>query len=210
MSKKLVLAIIVILTIAVISTVIVSIYKKQKIISPVQNTKIHTSQSDSFSSLKFKEYLDPSGYKFQYPEELFVATKEATDKNVYSSLDISSAKKTGNLLITIKNSDLQTIDSWLKTNNITADPAKVKKLNLADLDAYQFSTDGKIKTVALDQGALISIVVNPKQDKDFWEKVNQKLISSFAFIAPKTSNGQENITTSENNDDIILEEEVVE
>lgn len=190
--------------------------KKQGAVSPIvkEGTLSKNSASNTNSLLKpsqkTKEYTDPSGFKFNYPEDVTVEKKETKDNNIYSKLQISSLKTQGKIDISVEKSNLTQVAGWFKNNLNIPTSSEIKKTKLAELEARQFETKDQLTTLALDQGALFKIIVNIDKNKDFWLNVNEKIISTFSFVNPEVN---KTISTpnndAANSEDVVFEEEEI-
>lgn len=174
---------------------------KQESSSISKKIVIVPTSTETMNSLKTKEYIDPSGFKFNYPESLILDKKTITDNKIYSSIEISSSANPGKITIDVSSTD----SASLKIPN----SVKTKKLTLGDLNAQQYENKGQIFTLALDTGVLFMIKTDYDSKKDFWSSVNEKITSSFAFVAPDNQSGTSSSSTS---DDSIVDEgeEVIE
>lgn len=203
MNKK-ILFFLIIGTLATFSFVLFSTYqsfKKQKIHSPVLEDIKPKKPTTIISFAKMKEYKDPSGFKFNYPDNLKLETKKIEDQKIYSLLELTSSKHQGKIEIKVEDNQLTKIDDWFK--NEATKPAEIKKIKLADIEGRQFELNNQILTIALDQGVLFIFTVSHEKDKNFWIDVNNKIIETFDFKPP--NNIEENLPVSSEN----LEEEVI-
>lgn len=173
-----------VLIVLVLSIVIVQ-NKNYKPSPSVKINSLSVSQSpESPTSQTTQEYADPAGFKFSYPDTITVSSKESTDVNVYSSLVVTSSKNQGTMKIEAVSSDLTALDSLVKSKAATTD------VKLADLEAVQYAEKGNIITLALDKGVLFTLTVSSGGNVNFWNEVNNKVISSFAFAAPEKTQVQ--------------------
>ncbi len=174
--------------------------------SPVSNSSGQTTSiTPTSTSTKegVKEYLDPAGFKFSYPNTLTVNPQEINDDKTYSDLQITSASVNGKITINIKDSQLTKIDEYFKNKKISG----VTKIKIADLDGRQYIDNNQMKTVAHDQGALITIITDFQKDKEFWSNSTAKIIATFTFVPPEnTSSGS---TSTGGEGDVVLEDEEV-
>jgi len=166
-----------------------------------------SSSSPSISSTAIKEYSDPAGFKFSYPGSATVSQKNTTDSNVYSSLEITSSSTSGKITIEAVSSDLLTLKSLISTKTGVAD------IKFADLYAKQYTEKGNVITLALDQGVLFTITTSSGGNVNFWKEINNKIISSFAFALPDTTQVKSDTTsqTDSTESDVSFEgEETIE
>lgn len=168
------------------------------------NTSTNSS-SQSVTSQTVKEYSDPAGFKFSYPDSASVSPKNTTDDNTYSSLEITSTSTAGKITIEAVSSDLLALDDML------ASKTGVTNLKLADLTAKQYAEKGNLITLALDEGVLFTITTSSGGNVDYWNEVNSKIISSFTFALPETTQVQSDTPSQSDDSDISFEgEEVIE
>ncbi len=202
-----IIVIVIIVAVGAAGIIIFSQQKTKKLSTPIAENK---KTPEPTSSLPTKHYYDPSGFGFDYPNNLFAsAAANIKDQSVYAELTVSSLEKKGEIEIQVLSSSLKNIDAWLKENKINPEEEQVKNLKLGDLEALQIVEKGTITTVAVDLGTLFLITTDFQNDKNYWAEVNNNIISSFEFIQPtSTSNGSNDNFSS---DDVVLEsEEVIE
>ncbi|MFH0773513.1 MAG: hypothetical protein V1922_04345 [bacterium] len=162
-----------------------------------------TTSAQSISSQSVQEYIDPAGFKFSYPSSITVSSRDITDDAVYSSLEATSSSTLGKITIEAISSDLLTLDDMLSSKIGVVD------VKLADLNAKQYTEKGAIITLALDKGALFTITVTSGGNVNYWNEVNSKIVSTFAFAPPETV--QEGSNSSSTDSDITFEgEETIE
>lgn len=146
-------------------------------------------------------YADEAGFSFQYPSSLVIADETPQDTSYYSlvSLKNSSGSK---MTVTVRDG---TAGNAIKS---MGQPTSVK---FGTLDGEQYRGNGKLVTVASDQG--VSYIVESLLDGGFWEKAHQQLVASFTFSNPasvsKTTSGSSSGASSAG-DTVYDAEEVVE
>lgn len=201
------------LGIIVLIALVFFLFSQKKSVSPIVSNDLKSNETVVPSpAAGSKSYTDPAGFKFNYPKDLDVAAKKMTDDSVYSDLEIKSKDSTGGATIKAVDSNLIKIDDYFKDKKISSFSGGISKLKLADIDARQYQVNSQIITVALDQGVLFTITVDlPVEKKDYWQKANNTLISSFAFVAPQNTTSTDTNSSSEGEDDVIFEgEEVIQ
>ena len=170
--------------------------------------KVNTSTNSSpqsVSSQAVQEYSDPAGFKFSYPDSASVSPKNTTDDNTYSSLEITSTSTAGKITIDAVSSDLLTLDDMLVSK------AGITNVKLADLTAKQYTEKGSLITLALDEGVLFTITTSSGGNVDYWNEVNSRIISSFTFALPETTQVQSDTPSQSADSDISFEgEETIE
>jgi len=179
------------LIVIVLSIVIVQ-NKSYKPSPSVKINSLSTSQApESAASQTTQEYSDPAGFKFNYPDTITVSQKETNDENVYSSLVVASSKTPGKMTINAVSSELLALDDLIKSK------ASVTDVKLADLDAKQYTEKGNTITLALDEGVLFTLTVSSGGNVNFWNEVNNKIISSFTFDAPEKAQVKSDTSTAD-------------
>jgi len=201
------------LAIIILIAIIFFLFFQKKTASPIVSNNLNSDETVVPSpAAGFKSYTDPAGFKFNYPEDLNVTAKKITDDSVYTDLEIKPKDGTGEATIKAVDSNLAQIDDYFKDKKTSSFFGKITKLKLADIDGRQYQINSQIITVALDQGVLFTITTDlPTEKKAYWQKVNNTLISSFAFVAPQNNTSTDTGSSSGGEDDVIFEgEEVVE
>jgi len=168
--------------IVLVLTIVIVQNKSYKPSPSVKINSLSTSQSpESATSQTTQEYSDPAGFKFNYPDSVTVSPKDTIDDSSYSSLIVASSKNQGKMTIDAVSSELIALDDLIKSKTSVSD------VKLADLSAKQYAEKGNIVTLALDKGVLFTLTVSSGGNVTFWNEVNNKIISSFAFAAPETT-----------------------
>lgn len=210
MSKKLLLLILASLaTAGLILFLLFRLTKSEKITSPLgQNKRETLSATQEPLSDSLKEFTDPSGFKFKYPDNFSVSTAEPENENVYSSLTLSSDEFVAKTSILVEATTAKSLDDWLLQIPSKIDKSKLQKTKLADLAAVQFETDAKVITIAYDTDVLFTITTELKNKRETMLKLNETILASFAFQPPVES---AEATSESSEGDVIFEgEETVE
>lgn len=159
----------------------------------------------------FIEYSDPSGFSFNYPDNLSITNANAgeiVDPDAYASLQLFSKDKSGSLTIKITDTKLKTREDWLKANGIPESNVPVEK-QLGNLKAWEVKTGDRLMLASIDQGVLFA-VESPLVEQEFWGKVYDKVLEGFVFNAPETVSATQE-TAAAPADEIVFEgEEVIE
>ncbi len=148
-----------------------------------------------------KSYMDPSGFSFNYPDNLSLAPNELTDAT-YAEVQLSAKGVEGSLILKITDSKFANLDEWVKSIKDAQDTPKEAKLG--SLKALEIKTPNGLKLAAIGQGVIFSVDVS---QSDFWNKVYSKVIAGFSFALPS----QDGASSSDGSSDVIFEgEEVLE
>lgn len=199
MNKKIVFALVLLLAI-----ILVGVVRFGQKTSPSQ---LVTSQQKTIKQIlpseSLIEYKDPSGFSFNYPDDLSI-TKNEVDKATYADIQLYSKQISGSLNLKITDSKFAKIEDWLKLNK-AASKESPKEVKLGNLQGLEIKTDDRLLLGALDQGILFTIEM-PLIEQDYWMKVYSKVLTNFTFSPPDNSASQ-----SSDSSDVTFEgEEVVE
>lgn len=187
--------------------------KKVSLSSPL-SVNLEQENSPSLSSLKpsktLKDYADPSGFSFSYPDNLSLVSNEPKTTRVYSDLDLSAKGFTKGLKIEISDSSFKSLNDWVKANE--TEQSTKKDVKLGTLKAIEITASNRILLGALDQGVLFTIDASLSENKDFWMEVYNQVVKDFTFVAAGKDTAKAPTTQSvgESSSDVTFEgEEVV-
>lgn len=169
-----------------------------------------TSQAKKVPSTTLKEYSDPSGFSFQYPQDVSFEKKENNDSTVYADLAFSAKDIKGSMVVFINDTSLKTIDEWSEKIPPGINPENGKDAELAELKAKEIQDERSIMLAAVDQGVLFTINVTFDGEKDFWTEVYKTLAASFSFTKAEGSSVTSSSSDSTSEDVIFEGEEVIE
>lgn len=180
-------------------------FKSGTLTSPISNTVPTQTVVEELAT-----WTDPAQFSFQYPKTL-VLNPHNEDKENYAHVEITSATHSGNLIIWVKDTTVQTIDGWISQQKVknaidsSLDNVPAKKvLTAADIN--------KLTISAIQGGYLYQVEAN-LADSDFWNKILDTVTSSFKFTTPVENTNQEQGSSSsvEQGSDIgSSDEEVIE
>lgn len=153
-------------------------------------------------------WKDPAQFSFQYPKTLSLNPHNEDEDN-YAHVELTSATHSGNLIIWVKDTNVDTIEKWI-------DQEKLKNTidtTLADVPAKKVLTTEETNTVTISaiQGGYLYQVEANLADADFWNQILEKVLLTFEFTPSETESretpeaaigGEQNVET--------LEEEVIE
>lgn len=209
MKAKFLIGLLIIVVVVIGGIIVLTSKETKEISSPVAKKQTVTTSSPTVAFAKLEIYKDPSGFEFEYPDSVEIKKDANSDQFVYSSVKVISPKKLGGIQITVTSTTLKNKDEWLKSEKLSIPAVKIENVKLADLDAYRFEKQKKIITATVDTETLFLFTVDPREDKDFWSAVNNKITSSFSFQAPEAP--ADNSSGTSSSDEVILEgEEVIE
>lgn len=154
-----------------------------------------------------KAYSDPSGFTFNYPDNLSLTNNEATDSASYADLKLTAQGVDGSLNIKIMDSKFKTLDSWAKSISL----ASPKSVSLGNLKGQELTSNDQVLLGALDSGVLFTVQVPFAQNRDFWLNVYKKVIADFSFVQPVKADNSSSSGDSGSSDAVSFEgEEVVQ
>lgn len=174
--------------------------KQKNLLSPANTSQQPTSEI--IPSKTLKTYTDPSGFSFNYPDNLSLLNNGLKDEGSYAELQLSANGVAGSLFLKIADSKLATLDEWVKMKNSGAEPPK--EMTLGNLKALQIKSNDKLMLGALDQGILFTIEI---PQENFWVEVLNIVTADFSFAPPPADETSQDSSSS----DVTYDgEEVVE
>ena len=181
---------------------------KQKVVTQVTPTDI--VPTEKLPSNTLKEYSDPSGFKFSYPEDTEIEIIDNSDNSVYSDLILTSPVATGSISLKVSDTKYKSIEAWKKDNKELTSGLEIQDAKLGDLAGISFGSKKKLTQIVFDQGIEFNIDVDLQTEKNYWENVYYSLINSFSFVSNTTSTSNASVDTSSGSDVIFEGEEVIE
>lgn len=173
------------------------------------SSPLSTQTKEIVPSETLIEYTDPAGFRLSYPDNLSLLNNALKDDNTYAELQLVAKGIDGSLVLKISDSELTSLDEWVKTKKASSPTPKETKLG--SLQAMEVTTDDKLLLGALDQEVLFTIEIPLGKDRDFWMKVYDILLANFSFVPPSPDSATSPGQVSSSADDVIFEgEEVVE
>lgn len=208
--RKILIGVLIVLVIGGITGGVIVFLQKQTAVSPLPTEQ--ETKTKNLPSKTLKEYTDPSGFTFSYPDDLSIKTNEAEDDTVYADIQLTATEANGNLRVRIVDTKVKSIKEWLDQIPAGINTDLYKDAKLDELPAKEYKDDNGIELLALDQGVLFEVNVSFENNKDFWQKVYDNTTSTFSFA--QAESGQSTTTSgssSGSSSDIIFEgEEVIE
>ncbi|MBI4058270.1 hypothetical protein HY408_00715 [Candidatus Gottesmanbacteria bacterium] len=173
-----------------------------------------------------KDWKDPAGFTFSYPEDL-VLDKHDEDQENYAHIEMTHHSHQGSLIVWAKDPPknkkgalIENISEWLSgetqfagANSLdtTLDSQPAKKILI--------TTDKKMIYTASIYDEMLVIIETSLEDSEYWTSVHDDIADTFTFITPfdadvgvvvnsgsDTSASQDDFGT----DVVIDEEEVIE
>ncbi|MBM3205448.1 hypothetical protein FJZ41_01180 [Candidatus Shapirobacteria bacterium] len=136
-----------------------------------------TSEREAMT-FTLKDWEDPAGFKFSYPQEVTIDNHQEDEEN-YASLELTEANHSGRLLIWMKDKKETSLDQWVA--NQEGDP-QVFDSDLGGHPAKKlaFLSPQKLLTAAFDQEVIVLVEVYPEDS--WWNDVYLQVLDSFEFI----------------------------
>lgn len=151
----------------------------------VNSQNSRTGVTEKIPSSVSKEYSDPSGFTFSFPDNINIQRKE--NDSLYSDLILSTNEVNGNITFTVSDSNYNSLEDWKDDNLENLTGLLINQSELGNLSGISFNKKDKITLVAIDQGIEFKMVVDYKDHKKFWENVYKLIRNNFAFTSPATS-----------------------
>lgn len=189
MDRKTLLLLCLALVVIVVAIMIFFNPQKSYLSSPVVKQQQANLQIQPSETLK--EYQDPSGFTFSYPDNLSLVKNEVAD-GTYADIDLTAKGLIGNLVLKISDTNFASLDEWIKVNK-SASSETPKEVQLETLKALEMKTKDRLLLVALDQGVLFTIEI-PLEKEDFWMKVLNIILADFSFAPPTQDSTTEEVT----------------
>lgn len=185
----------------------------QKTISPISSTnppaKI-TDISQNTPSEDLKEYVDDSGFSFNYPNDIKIGKNEISDNITYANLELTSSQAKGSITIKIADTKLKSVDDWFLENKISTLSAIKKDIKIGDILGQEVTVANKLMAIAINQEILFTIEVY-RQNQKYWQTVYDTILSSFNFVPQQSKIETETVPREDSTgSEVILEEETIE
>lgn len=195
----------ILLTVGVISYVVMN----QSLPKSSQITTLPDEKKELSKTVK--DYTDPSGFTFNYADNLSLEKKESTDSATYATIVLTENDMSGNITISVTDTKIKTTDDWLTQNKYASNAATITQKQLGGLSATEVKTKEKIILIAIDKGILFSVEILFSGDETFWAEAYATVVKSFTFVQPpaETSAGSTSDVAS-GGDDVSIEEDIVE
>lgn len=212
LSFKIIVVTIIIVTITALGIVFFLVQPK-KTISPISSTNLATKVTDiseNSPSEDLKEYVDDSGFSFNYPNDIQIGKIEISDNITYANLELTSSEAKGSISIKIADTKLKSVDDWFLENKISTLSAIKKDIKIGQILGQEVTVANKLMAATLDQGILFTIEVD-HQNQKYWQTVYDTILSSFNFVSEQSKIETETIPMGDSSSsDVILEEETIE
>lgn len=174
-----------VLLLAIGGIVILNPFKQKNLLSTSSTLNLVQQQEGQITPSKtLKTYIDPSGFSFNYPDNLSLLNNELKDESSYAELQLTASGASGSLVLKIADTKLTSLDEWVKLKNSSNEPPQ--EVKLGKLKALQIKSNDKVLVGSLDQGILFTIEIPQGKDADFWMKILNIVMTDFAF-APQTA-----------------------
>lgn len=201
--KKTTMLLILVFCLMAIAIKLVFFPSKSSLSSPYSNKQEGKVNIEPSKTLK--TYSDPSGFSFNYPDNLSLLNNELKDANTYADLQLTAKGAEGAMHLKISDSKFKSIDEWVKSTGTKETPKEVK---LGNLKALEITADDKLLLGSLDSAVLFTVEIPISEKKDFWMSVYSSVLKDFSFAPPSDNTASGGTNSS---DPVSFEsEEVVE
>lgn len=158
---------------------------------------------------KLSQYSDSAGFSFKYPSSVLVESSDTSDANTYSDLKISASDVSGEIKVKVE--DKQSLSSDEDSNKALSSSPDAKEIVLAGIKGQEIKVDNGINSKFLDKDILFTIEVDFGEEKEFWQKVYNTMVSTFEFSNPSDSQDSTQTDNSQTEEEVIFEgEEIIE
>jgi hypothetical protein len=123
---------------------------------------------------------DQAGFSFLYPEEIEIDPHEEDTEN-YAHLELTSVEHPGRILIWVKETGYQDVDSWVDEEASSGGQILDTQLGEESAKKIAYSDPEKLVVAAIDVDALVLLEMEPKEE-EFWPEIFNQILESFAFI----------------------------
>jgi len=151
--------------------------KRGEMISPF------SEESKEEEKVEFLLWDDEAGFTFEYPEGLYI-DDHPEDMENYAHLNITSTKETeGQISILVNDSPTKTIDEWVEEEEKQVSEASIIDTILAGEPAKKllFDEPKRVLIAAIDPYEGLFLLELQPGGEDYWQKVFDQIVSSFAF-----------------------------
>lgn len=207
MNKKLALIALILAGVMAVSWKYIFLQKKAAFSTPQSEGQIQPrlNRGQLLVSKTVKEYTDPSGFSFNYSDNLSLTNNEIKSERTYADIKLSMKELEGDISIVISDSSFNKLEDWALANSVES--STVTEAKLGNLKASEMLNTDRLILGALDQGVLFTVEVKFGDSKDFWMEAYNKILEEFTFAA-STANAE--TTTAISSEEVIFEgEEVV-
>ena len=182
--------------------------EKENSASKVNSQNSRTGVTEKIPSSTLKEYLDQSGFTFNFPDNIKIEKKE--NDSLYSDLILSSSEVNGSIIFTVSDSKYDSLENWKDNNLENLTGLLINESELGNLSGASVNNKYKITLVVIDQRIEFKMVVDYKDHKKYWENVYKSITDSFAFTSSSTSQST-NTNSETSSEEVSFEgEEIIE
>lgn len=209
-NKKIILFVIIITLIILLPIISFFVFKKSKTesVNPLAES---SALSKIAEEEKLLSYQDTAGFKFNYPQSVTVKDVSNNDPNTYSLLELGSAKNDGKMLIKVVDSNLDSVDQWLKSKEATG-AGNSREVIISQMPGkqIQFENPSRLVSLAISDG-IMYFFQSSLDSAGFWNKVHSQIISSFSQNGTTEKTVEENKSGADFGEETVSEnEEVIE
>lgn len=158
------------------------------------------------------QYDDPAGFSFQYPNALTIVDETPPNDAYYSLLTLKNSGESMKMTLLVKDTPYKTAAEWMQKDPEAPKNATILgPVSIGGAGGTQYSENGKLLTVAVDQGVVYRI--ESIKDGGFWERAHGQIVSTFMLSDPsaQTKNRQSSSPSASSGNNTVYEtEEVVQ
>lgn len=185
--KKTILLLVV--AVGLVALVVNLVFNPKKSSLNTPQTNLTKQNSEITPSNTLKSYSDPSGFTFNYPDNLSLVNNEVKDNSTYADIQLSKKDINGSLSLKISDTKFTSASEWAKK----VSSQTPKEVNLGNIKALEITTNDKVLLGAVDSGVFFNVEVPFGDKKDFWMNVYSKVIQDFSFT-PSQGEGSSDVS----------------
>jgi len=149
----------------------------QKVSSPLPLENTKESKETVLPSATLKQYSDPAGFSFSYPDDLSLSVSDNIDTSTYADITLTSKKTNGTIRVIAIDTKFASVGDWLKSTNAISS----KEVTLAGFKASEVKKEDGLLLTAVDSGVLFTLESSFAGQDQFWINVYNNILSSFSF-----------------------------
>lgn len=128
-----------------------------------------------------KEWRDPAGFAFLYPDDLQITLTEEDEIN-YAHLKLTKENTPGKIEIICGDSQFTNLDDWTEKDKEVKEGSALET-TMASMSAKKVALkDGKEIAALIDPDQVIYLVKKESQGEEYWNRVFRAILETFKLI----------------------------
>ena len=151
---------------------------QKKSISPMTEEK---STEDLGFDADLKEWRDPAGFAFLYPDDLQITSMEEDEVN-YAHLKLTKENTPGEIEIICGDSQFSNLDDWVEEDEEVKEGSALET-TMASMSAKKIALkDGKEIAALIDVDQVIYLIKKDSAGREYWNRVFRAILDTFKLI----------------------------